>query len=457
MSDIDSFTNDIHHDDVFDLLKEIPESTVHSCITSPPYFAQRDYGVEGQIGLESSVQEYVDTLVSVGRLIRRVLRDDGCWFLNIGDTFSGGGGMQGVSSNHDGIEATHSGDNQPNESVKRQLKYRRKNKLLIPQRVAIALQEDGWIIRNNLVWVKTNNMPESVKDRFTTRTERLYFLTPKPDYWFDIDSIREPHETQSIKRANRGVNAEKWSNGVDGDMKHSMHEQKSIQGNLHPKGKNPGDVLELATKSYSKSHFATFPPKLIEKPLQASCPPVVCDKCGKPYDRENITKPIWEVKPEYISRSNSIRALELAEKNEFTVKHFEAARAVGIGNLDQSDGIPTERFDNSDETIKLATELHEKLGSYYREFLNSVTFTSDSWEQSCDCDTDKTQSGIVIDPFCGSGTTCELAKQHNRRFIGIELNDEYVSYAQERVGLSVDNPEHLIEEGQQTIESFSNE
>ena len=413
MSDINDYTNQIHTGDATETLSELPDSSVHMMMTSPPYFGLRDYGVDGQIGLEDSLDEYIAELVDVFREVRRVLRPDGSAWLNLGDSYAGD-----------------------------------KSKMLVPHRVAIALQDDGWIVRNDVTWVKPNAVPSSVKDRLNTTTEQVFHLTPEPDYWYDLDAIREPHSENSIERR------ERHDTTRGGEDTYGQPEHTGFEGDdLHAAGKNPGDVFEVTTKPFPEAHFAVYPPELVETPLKATCPPRVCAACGAPYERNTEEVPIWEQGPETVTRAQTRRALELADEHGLTESHFEAARTVGIGNLDASEGNPYERVD--DETADLARETADALGSYYREALLTETRPGDDWRATCDCDTDATEPGIALDPFAGAGTTCLVAKEHGRRFVGIDLNAEYVAMAQQRLGLTVENPEHVRDDAEAGLGAFT--
>jgi len=456
--EIRTWVNDIHCGDAIETLYEMPESSVHCVLTSPPYFGLRDYGVDGQIGLERSVGEFVETMVEVGEAVRYVLRDDGNWWLNLGDTFAGGGGIAGKPDDHDDL---HNDDTYPDDPPARNSRLKRKTKMFVPHRVAIALQEDGWVSRQDVVWAKKNPMPSPVKDRFNVQKEYVFHLTPKPNYWFDLDSVREPHSDQTINEIKNAPTEKQQqaigSKGAAPERNDTPDDSDISFGNSlasHPNGKNPGDIIEVSTEPFPDAHFAVMPSKLCVKPTLSSCPPNVCSACGTPYERITENVPMWEQDPEQITRPQTKRALELAEDAGLTDKHFEAARTVGIGNLDGSEGNPYDRVD--DETASLAREAEDVLGSYYREALMSTVESTNSWRQTCDCETDETEPGIVLDPFCGSGTTCMVAKRYNRRFVGVDLNPEYVAMAQKRVGITVDEPEHLLdaEKGEVPLSTF---
>jgi len=444
-SDIGQWTNDIHQGDAADTLAQMPDSSVHCAMTSPPYFGLRDYGEEGQIGLEDSVDAYIQQLTAVADELQRVLRPDGSWWLNLGDTFAS---QPGWGSQSDGVGGHDSGVEQRKSD-----RLDRKQKMLVPHRVAIALQDRGWIVRSDAVWHKTNPMPNPVKDRLHEHKEFLFHLTPSPDYWFDLDAIREPHKETSLERTATSFEASGQGSldcPLDDKAKHVGTDADDA---LHENGKNPGDVFELSVESFPDAHFAVYPTDLCEKPIKSTCPPTVCASCGQPYERVSETIPMWERDRSTIERDQTQRALELADEHGLTDAHFDAAQSVGIGTGD-GDGNPYDRVD--DETARLAKETKETLGSYYRELLLSEPAPTDDWDQQCSCATDETDSGIVIDPFSGAGTTALVGKQLGRRFIGFELNPEYVALSQRRIGLTVDEPGRLLDDGETNLQAFAN-
>lgn len=448
-SGVQRWTGDIHQGDAVERLAEMPESSVHMAMTSPPYFGLRDYGVDGQIGLEESLEEYIDSLLEVAEELRRVLRPDGSWWLNLGDSFAGSNRGQWDDDEGQTKEAYSPDSGQlPDQDTR----LRRKNKMLVPHRVAIALQDAGWIVRSDAVWAKPNPMPHPVKDRLNEHKEFLFHITPEPDYWFDLDPIRQPHAESSIQRVSQNDGNPKWDG--DGERGHvSGEETLNPDQFVHPNGKNPGDILEVTVKAFPEAHFAVYPPELCELPIKSSCPPKVCAECGTPYERETEQVPMWERDPSTIERTQTKRALEIADEAGLTEEHFQAARAVGLGNLDGGEGNPYDRVD--DETEQLAREAADVLGSYYREALMSETASTDEWTQACGCETDATEPGVVLDPFSGAGTTALVAKSLGRRFVGIELNPEYVALAQKRVGVTVDEPARLLEDGETSLTAYA--
>lgn len=442
MNDIDAWTNDIHQGDAAETLGDMPEDSVHCAVTSPPYFGLRDYGMDGQIGLEESLDEYIGNLVEVGDELRRVLRPDGSWWLNLGDSFAGSGRGQWDESD-DAPKESYQPDS--GELPDQDAGLRRKSKVLVPHRVAIALQESGWIVRSDAVWSKPNPMPHPVKDRLNETKEFVFHLTPNPDYWFDLDAIREPHTTDDP----RVGGGKRWESDTE---KEKTGQQKSF-ASVHPNGKNPGDVFDVTVKPFPEAHFAVYPPELCETPIKSSCPPKVCAECGMPYDRATEEVPVWERDRSTIERPQLKRALEKAEDAGLTDEHFEAFRAVGFSDAGAGKECQTGAGNNDDHVEELAAEAKEVLGGYFREFCSPAQKPT-GWTQQCGCETDETESGIVLDPFAGAGTTARVAKDYGRRFIGVDLNPDYVALAQKRAGISVDEPERLLEDGDTPIAAF---
>lgn len=252
--------NQILIGDARSIMGRLPECSVDCVITSPPYFRLRDYQFEGQLGLENHVDDYAHHLLSVARKLERVLKPHGALWLNLGDTFS--------RSDREGA--------------------RQKSLVLAPERVAHALTHDGWILRNKVVWAKTNPMPTSVPDRLSTTHEIVYFFVRQRRYFFDLDAIRVPHRTKATRPARAPSS---WSvppqwRGPSVGQHDGLDRLKAAGLPGHPLGKNPGDVWALSTAGHRGAHHAVFPQKLVERPLLATCPERVCSRCGQPWTRE---------------------------------------------------------------------------------------------------------------------------------------------------------------------------
>lgn len=255
--------------DALEQLRGMPEGAVNCIVTSPPYFGQRDYGTEGQYGLEATPVEYVETMRALFAEARRVLADDGTLWLNLGDSYYSGKG-----------EPTQPDD----KNVARRLGKRvldgptwglpRKNLIGIPWRTAFALQDDGWILRNEIIWSKPNAMPEPVRDRLSTRHEHLFLFAKQPRYWFDLDAIREPLARPEALGEGIVFGGAKGPRGKVGGSARRSGGNVSVYGaSGSAKGRNPGDVWDITTKPYPAAHFAVFPIELPLRCIKAGCKP----------------------------------------------------------------------------------------------------------------------------------------------------------------------------------------
>jgi len=296
----------LHVGDALDVLTAMPASFADCIVTSPPYWAKRDYGVTGQYGHEPDPESYIAMLRQVFREARRVLAADGTCWLNLGDSYSAGSASP--SGLHAYVGSHLAGRQTPGMGIK--------NLLGLPWRVALALQDDGWTIRNAIVWNKPNAMPESVRDRLNCRYELIFLLVKSRRYWFDLDPIREPHAKAylaraCVRRADRADGVSGSGNeGVDvsanvavpchgrrhpGDRRTSgarpggsrppkygphTHQVTGARrygtgrcGRAHPNGRNPGDVWSIPTRPYRGPHFAAFPLELPTRCIKAGCRP----------------------------------------------------------------------------------------------------------------------------------------------------------------------------------------
>jgi DNA modification methylase len=360
--------------DVLDGLRSLESESINCVATSPPYWGLRDYGAEGQIGLEETPEAYVARLVEVFAEVRRVLRSDGTLWLNLGDSYAGGANNKPHTGNA-GVQGSNGQCLTHNTSIPAGLKP--KDLCGIPWRVAFALQADGWWLRNDIIWAKKNPMPESVTDRFSTKHEHVFLLSKQARYWFDLDAVREEHTHPDAVH-----NSGSWAQSVrDADRRTdrpfaaALSRPKDYVGN--PLGKNPGDVWRIATKPTPYAHFATWPPDLVERMILAGCPPKVCAKCGEPWTIAGDTKWVTEG------------------------FGYVTACYCGTEHL-----IPQEELD-ADPTL---------LDDFEIEPPPPVP-------------------GVVLDPFAGSGTTTQVARKLGRRSIGIELNPDYEAVMRERLDL----------------------
>ena len=287
------------------ILRTLPADSVNCCVTSPPYWNLRDYGVDGQIGLEKTPEEYVEHIVAVFEEVRRVLRPDGTCFINLGDSYASDGKWGGKSGSKNETSAAG--------GYCREKKYtglKPKDLIGIPWKVAFALQAAGWWLRQDIIWSKPNPMPESVRDRCTKAHEYIFLLTKSARYWYDAEAIKEPAQVRDDERpfGNAGGNRhgdekrvykmpDGWDagRGVHGSYHRQGREKGKKQfkrteggggtyfnghsGNRKADGtllcgpmRNKRDVWEIATQPFPEAHFATYPEKLVEPCILAGCP-----------------------------------------------------------------------------------------------------------------------------------------------------------------------------------------
>lgn len=383
--------------DCLEQLQWMPSNKVQCCVTSPPYFGLRDYGHEGQIGLEQTPDEYVAKMVEVFREVRRVLRDDGTLWLNLGDSYAGAGpsgaSYQSETTKKRAEMNTDGAFRISKTLAARGLTYsekkpipppglKKKDLIGIPWRVAFALQADGWYLRQDIIWHKPNPMPESVRDRCTKAHEYIFLLTKNERYYFDSEAMKEPATGNTTGRA---ATFDRSGNAVS---EHVLPGQNAAQHR--------------------------------PRPQQA-------------------------------------RAMELAKKAGLTRAHFEAIRSCGVGDAGKAQHTQS-GYGKNDPTIQaLADEAKAALGGYYREFLISDTRNRRSvWSVATrpykgahfatyppdliePCVLAGSRPGdIVLDPFGGSGTTAEVAISQGRFAWLCELNPEYVPLIKARAEIGME-------------------
>lgn len=276
----------------------LADQSINCVVTSPPYYGLRDYGVDGQIGLEQTPDEYVQKLVDVFRECKRVLRDDGTLWLNLGDSYNG----SGKAGNSPEYQKRHTEFGKPSTHISRFGMPTKINNLKpkdligIPWRVAFALQADGWYLRSDIIWAKPNPMPESVKDRCTKSHEYIFLLSKKPKYYYDYESVLEPATGYDGRKDTKFKGAIKSYDGVmpsgkpqtfaqrgherwqyknlqeDGQKPNMMHESRLRGEEYMSPVRNKRDVWFISTKPYRGAHYATFPPDLIKPCILAGCP-----------------------------------------------------------------------------------------------------------------------------------------------------------------------------------------
>jgi DNA modification methylase len=370
--------------DVMDGLAQIADGSVHCCVTSPPYYALRDYGIEGQIGLESTPAEYVARMVDVFREVRRVLRDDGVCFLNLGDSYNAYNGNRGASS---GLSAPTNDEAPPlpggHGLTAKGMKP--KDLMMMPWRVAIALQDDGWWIRSVIVWAKKSPMPESATDRPTSSWEPIFLLAKNARYYYDAEAVKEPMSEAAEKRQSYG-RKNQWGHIIDANQhadSRSHEDAKSYGADDAPASRNQRNVWHLGPEPYKEAHFATYPSEIPRRAIKAGTSEKgCCPTCGAPWSR-------------IVSKTQVIRE----RPNDYTKRNG----ADGTGNS----------CANSVAGVESRT-----IG----------------WEPTCKCPLHVPVPCMVLDPFLGSGTTVAVARELGRHGVGCELNPEYAAMARVRIG-----------------------
>jgi DNA modification methylase len=422
--------------DCLETLKSLDEQSINTCVTSPPYWGLRDYGTgewvggdpdcphmrttkiskdtatghkamyeqgnvvgdaiykskcpkcgsvrkDKQLGLEETPEEFVENLVRVFKEVKRVLRDDGTVWLNLGDSYYNYRPGKGQALSKQSVSNTD--QDLPQDCARRGNKIaglKEKDLVGIPWRVAFALQADGWYLRQDIIWHKPNPMPESVRDRCTKSHEYIFLLSKNPKYYYDNEAIKEDSIYHGKdKRSDKGnIRYE----GKRTNNKDTKAQQSFVTIN---EKKNKRSVWTITTKPYKAAHFATFPTELIEPCVLAGCPEKVCVQCSEPYKR--------------MTSRNS----DPLEVDDSTLDRYGNGKA-GV---------------------------HRKVGGQYQKWLNENPLITVGWEKQCDCQTNETKGGTVLDPFGGSGTTGLVASKHNRNAVLCELNEGYIDIAEKRL------------------------
>jgi len=534
--------NQIICGDCLEVMKGFPDESIDMVMFSPPYLGLRDYGVEGQIGLETHPNHYIAKMVGVCKEVRRVLKKSGSMYINLGDTYFGSG--MGTGKTNQGpsgkqIYQLPYGSCKTRSSRKKHSNWLQpKQKMMIPARVAIALQDDGWTLRNDIIWHKPNHMPSSVKDRLTSSYEHIFHFVKAKRYYYDLDAIREPHKTPKemkkyytearIKKAKRfrrresqfqvaplesphrqskdklkPIRKEDVFPGEDknpqpggrshfgvGSVISDRYKNAEVRGNL--KGKNPGDVLKVPYSVQPRLkdfvEVRNLPPmnelkdylnkwrkkrgytiEQVEVELKSQAPHHWFNGESHPTKEDwlrikellqfddKYDKQIMEVFLRPAEKQNNPKGANPGD----VIKHDIAVGRVG--NFSYTDPLHVKAYSdkgkNPADVIKIgmhhgssltkgrATHYEGQLiqddprGKNPSDFwsINTKPFKGAHFavypEAICEKPIKSScpQNGIVLDLMCGSGTTCVVAKKLGRKYIGIELNSEYVEIAKARL------------------------
>lgn len=452
---------------------------------------------KGELGLEPTPELYIEHLVQIFREIKRVLRKDGTAWLNLGDSYWGSWGNYGGQNRGDGKQREIiNGSQAPNPAYNgledfipptatKHNYLKPKDLIGIPWRVALALQQDGWWLRSDIIWSKKNPMPESVTDRPTKSHEYIFLLTKSQKYYYDAEAIREepasgPSDLKKMYEQKDRIGG-KTLNADDPLYKANMSTnigQKRGVGD--PSGRNKRSVWEVTTTPFAEAHFATFPQKLVEPCILAGTSEHgVCAECGKPYERilEKVSKRnfLKDADKQYRSRSTEHQITPKDQPNRGSVDTPRAESATKYDTENSTAGrLATfrqgERMYNSkyneaetgqqlnafmreqtivaerDESRIEAEELYpgdpimqKKYINYIHEHGQLRKTKTIGWRKTCKCETDRIKPAVVLDPFFGAGTTGLVALRSGRNFIGIELNENYIKIAEKRLAPFMQN------------------
>ena len=334
----------------------------------------------GQLGLEPTLEMYLNHLLLVTAECKRVLKPTGVMYWNHGDNYGGSSmgswnapiEIRGKQYRHClSIDTEYLAPPRKDKSTKAKCLNLQNYRLILR-----LIDEQDWILRNSVIWNKPNGMPSSVKDRLANKYEPVFMLVKNKKYWFDLDSIREKQKIifNAPQRGKRRIAKEQLQDNTNPGFAYRTN---------HPSGKNPGDVWSIPTQPYPEAHFATFPEKLILKPILSSCPEWICKKCGK-------------------------ARVRIKEKAQRIKQHW----APG-----------TER------KTEIAKGKHGKTSTLVSGY--KFTYKTIGWTD-CGCNAGW-RAGIILDPFAGSGTTLAMARKYNRQYIGYELNPKYLKFINKRL------------------------
>ena len=388
------YRNEFLLGNVMDVLRQLPDETMDCVVTSPPYYGLRTYGGaevdwdgwSGELGLEPTPELYLTHLWAVFGEVWRVMKKTGTMWVNIGDTYSSGGGCgskEYLPKHTQFGKLTKPDRYQPPKKVSG---LPPKCLVCVPERFMLGMIDRGWILRNKIVWHKPNPMPSSAKDRFTNTYEPVYFFTKAKRYWFDLDAVRERHSQARMERSKYPIEYSEIQDTPRAWTKENYPNlKKDAKVNLqyNPSGKNPGDVWRITTQPFPEAHFSTFPEELARRCIRAGCPREVCPKCRK--GRIRIVKP----SPEY---------------------------AKNLGKDWAPGNIP-----GSKRRADYGLEKHSKA--------MTADYQTLGWT-SCSCG-EGYVPGIILDPFGGSGRACHVAWEQGRDFTYIDIKPEYTEMAKD--------------------------
>lgn len=412
--------------DALAVLRSLPDESVQTCITSPPYWSLRDYQVDGQLGLEATPDEYIDRMVQVFREVRRVLRDDGTLWLNLGDSYcaspnAGTGWESSTLTKPNGRPRQAQIAQQASMRKGREFPgLKQKDLVGIPWMVAFALRADGWYLRQDIIWHKPSPMPESVRDRCTKAHEYIFLLSKSARYYYDRAAISEPVSLDSHARYARGrSNSHKWADGGPGNQTIAKSFDHMIAPGVNPKAKvpsgwdtGPGDHREKRGR-YTPRQNESFSAAV----GRAGPTPPDRDILGGPQDCD-----------EPVKRSGN-KARKPASARGVPADTGGKASGAVAGSVPWEG---TRRNKRSVWTVAAAPFPGAHFATFPPDLIRPCVLAG------------APPGGIVLDPFSGSGTTGQVALEEGRKYVGIELNPEYHKLAVERITPAARQPRLIV-------------
>lgn len=414
--------------DALAVLRSLPSESVQCVVTSPPYFQLRDYGVDGQIGLEPTPAEFIAALLAVFDEVKRVLRPDGTCWVNLGDSYAGSGKGPSASLNKNNDHSHAAGEamkfngrnagfnerwgNSPGakrQEVSRPADQRgsvagipAKNLLLMPERFAIAMQDAGWYVRSRIAWCKTSAMPESVRDRPTSAWEHIWMFSRSRTYFYDAEAVKQPNTALTGSRhsgPSEAPNRDRYSFGIPGQAPHCGSLNVN-GGGAH--GANLRNYWLLGPEPSKLEHFAAYPPEIPRRCILAGTSQAgACPSCGAGWVRAG--------------RDAAGQGNHAPGGGPKAIASQIARENGGIGRLDGGRRSAESSTFNNNPNKRPARP------------------ASDHWTPSCTCPPSEPVPQVVLDPFLGSGTTALVADRLGRDAIGVELSPTYAAMARRRI------------------------
>lgn len=462
-------------------MAKLPADSVHCAVTSPPYWGLRDYGVAGQIGLESSIADWIRAMLEVTAAVHRVLRPDGTFWVNMGDAYAQGGrgpgGPAWDAGHNSNREARAAQKTMGDASRRPPAGVKHKDLLGLPWELAFAMRAQGWYLRGDIIWSKKNPMPESIRDRPTKAHEYLFLFAKSEVYFYDNEAVREPYAPASLaRRAFADTNVGDRRSGHQPGTKMKPPEQDHAYLGSNPGGRNLRDVWSINSERFKEKHFATFPTKLVEPCLLAGTSEKgVCPACGAPW-RRFLVKGAPDIDRQVAAGGDDAGEYHGTSEKHDGAAPFRQSQNPSRGVKDPQNASEVKARILAGMRVTKATVWRPTCGCSPRptprEIVDDATLTypdeprcadprcghfrdSHGRDQSfcghCKCrcfragDPYEPIPATVLDPFSGAATTGIVATRLGRRYLGCELSPKYAEISRRR--LEEDLQKRTFQEG----------